>query len=790
MANGRTTEVLGHLSRSVSGRTDGQLLADYLGYQDPAALAAVARRHGPMVWGVCRRLLRNHHDAEDAFQATFLVLVRKAASITSRDLLANWLYGVAHQTALNARAAATRRSERECQVAELPEPAADPVDPWTELRPVLDRELTRLPDKYRVVVLLCDLEGLTRTEAARQLGVPEGTVAGRLARARMLLARRLARHGLALSGGALAALLARHGALAGVPNAVASSTIQSITRMTAGSDGAAGIIPAPITDLTEGVLRTMFLSKLKTATVVVLTVAFLGTGVGWLIQTTPAQAQAKADKVKKPAAPTDGSEVTGVVRAIDAAKGTLTLQPGKTAREAKTFDLAKDVQVLLDDGSGEKLGFKDGKLTDVSAGSQVTVRLGDEKKVIRVFVDGPTVHGTLSAVDATKGTITVAVAKVKGQPPADTTFTVGKATRITIDDGQPKDKTKTVKQANLADVPANAIVSVKLSADRKVVGSLRAEGQTVTGTLKAVDAARNAVTITISVKGQPDEEKTYPVAADAPVFIDDGKTKEKVKPMAGAKLTDLPVGSRVVLKLAVDGKSALTVRAEGGNVHGTVKEVDAAKGTLTVNDKAVPEGKTFTVAADVQVFLDGKEEARKLADLPAGAVVDLKLLSDQKTVRDIRATGQTMMGAVAANAGPDSVTLRTKEGDKTYSVPANAPVRIDEGREGKLTELIEGSVARVRLSVDGATVLEVQAEGPSYQGKVKGFDPDKDVVTVTVGSKMNVEDKEFKLVKDSVVQTEIYKVPLPKTDLRPDAEVVLRMFIDQKAAARITVKGQ
>src|SRR5688572_3690438 len=130
MTSGRTTEVLGHLSRAVAGRTDGQLLADYLGRLHPAALAAVSRRHGPMVWGVCRRVLGNHHDAEDAFQATFLVLVRKAASIASRDLLANWLYGVAHQTALNARTAAARRAARECPVSELPEPAADPQDPW------------------------------------------------------------------------------------------------------------------------------------------------------------------------------------------------------------------------------------------------------------------------------------------------------------------------------------------------------------------------------------------------------------------------------------------------------------------------------------------------------------------------------------------------------------------------------------------------------------------------------------------------------------------------------------
>ena len=127
------SEVIRHLRRVVlpragAGLTDAQLLADYLSRRDEAALAALVRRHAPMVWGVCRRVLRNHHDAEDAFQATFLVLVRKAAAIASPKLLANWLYGVAHQTALKARAAAAKRGARERQVTEMPEPVATEQD--------------------------------------------------------------------------------------------------------------------------------------------------------------------------------------------------------------------------------------------------------------------------------------------------------------------------------------------------------------------------------------------------------------------------------------------------------------------------------------------------------------------------------------------------------------------------------------------------------------------------------------------------------------------------------------
>jgi len=148
-----------------------------------------------MIWGVCWRILRTHHDAEDAFQATFLVLVRKAGSARKREMVGNWLYGVAHQTALKARATAAKRFSRERQVVDMSEPAVKESDRSCDLQAFLDQELSRLPDKYRVGILLCDLEGKTRKEAARQLGLPEGTLAGRLTGRRAVLAKRLARYG-------------------------------------------------------------------------------------------------------------------------------------------------------------------------------------------------------------------------------------------------------------------------------------------------------------------------------------------------------------------------------------------------------------------------------------------------------------------------------------------------------------------------------------------------------------------------------------------------------------------
>jgi RNA polymerase sigma factor (sigma-70 family) len=283
MANSPMSDVIQHLRTAVllrdgAGLTDGQLLEDYLRRHDRSALAALIRRHGPMVWGVCRRVLRNDHDAEDAFQATFLVLVRKASSVRQREMLANWLYGVAHRTALNARATTAKRKARERQVTQMPEPAATEADLWHDLQPLLDQVLSRLPDKYRVAIALCDLEGKTRKEAARQLSVPEGTLAARLARGRVMLAKRLARHGLGVSGGALGMLLAQNITSAAVPTSVVSNAIQAASVCAAGQAAATSVISTKVAALTEGVLKSMLLSKLKAAVVLILAFAALGIG--------------------------------------------------------------------------------------------------------------------------------------------------------------------------------------------------------------------------------------------------------------------------------------------------------------------------------------------------------------------------------------------------------------------------------------------------------------------------------------------------------------------------------
>src|SRR6516165_5511464 len=288
MASGQLHPVLRILRRLVAAgsggdSTDRQLLQRFTGQREEAAFAALVQRHGPMVLGVCQRILHDPHDADDAFQATFLVLARKAGSLAKPEKLANWLYGVACRTAARAKAEAARRRVHERQYTDMPSPEARPNggESFHELRPVLDAELQRLPDKYRAPLVLCYLEGKTYAEAAQVLGWAEGTVSGRLARARELLRGRLTRRGLTLSAGTFAAALSQSAAPAAVPPALADTTAKAATLFAAGSAAAgAGIVPGPAAALAEGVLQTMFVTRRKIIVVLGLAASLLFTGAG------------------------------------------------------------------------------------------------------------------------------------------------------------------------------------------------------------------------------------------------------------------------------------------------------------------------------------------------------------------------------------------------------------------------------------------------------------------------------------------------------------------------------
>jgi RNA polymerase sigma factor (sigma-70 family) len=359
MATAGLSKVLQRLRQALpdSVESDTQLLARFVAGRDEAAFEALLRRHGSMVLAVCRRVLGHVHDAEDAFQAAFLILARKAGSVARADSLGCWLHRVAYRVALEARAGNARRAAREKLIGELPEVAVAPAEPQ-DWRPLLDEELNRLPQKYREAVVLCELEGKPRREAAALLGVPEGTLSSRLASARKLLAGRLARRGVLLSAAALTAALAQGGSQACVPAALVGSTARVAVLVASGLEGAA-VTPAAI--LMKGVLKAMFLTRLKLVVAVVMVAAALGAG-GFAYQAGGGQSPARADN--PPAKPRSEQEtlrkenellklnleiVLEKVRAQDAEIRTLKAQ----AAQAKKVTVP--LNSLLDSGSGLRL---------------------------------------------------------------------------------------------------------------------------------------------------------------------------------------------------------------------------------------------------------------------------------------------------------------------------------------------------------------------------------------------------------------------------------------------------
>jgi RNA polymerase sigma factor (sigma-70 family) len=349
--------------------SDPQLLNSFLRGNDQEAFTILVRRHGPMVLGVCRRVLRgNLHDAEDAFQATFIVFARKAGSLKRPERLANWLYGVAYRTALQARCRAARRGARERQVSDVPHPVFEPEPGWQELWTVLDQELSRLPEKYRLALVLCDLEQRTRGEVTRQLCIPAGTLSSRLAAGRKMLAARLTRRGLAYSAGTLALAFSRDAAPACVPAPLVISTVKAGVTVAAGGAGV-GLIPVQVAALTREVIRTMLLTKLKLAALFVLAV---GVVVGVSVPAYPTLKAAWLEEHDASAVASDAVP-TPAQSADDAPADARPRRP--KAKPAKPADAPDDKHVV---GSGNIVT----KEIDVTGFTSVDVRSGFNVEII------------------------------------------------------------------------------------------------------------------------------------------------------------------------------------------------------------------------------------------------------------------------------------------------------------------------------------------------------------------------------------------------------------------------
>jgi RNA polymerase sigma factor (sigma-70 family) len=320
----------------IGGLPEADLWQRYVHERDEAAFETLVRRHGPMVLAVCRRILRNEQDAEDAFQATFLVLVRRAGSLHSPSTIASWLHGVAYRTALQARRAAARRRVKEAMA--LPRPVS-PENPLAELRPVLDQELGRLAPKYRAAVVLCDLEGKTRIEVARQLGWAEGTVASRLARGRSILAKRLARRG--FTGTCVALALADGATSASVSAALVGSAVAAASSCVASGGAASPLLSAKVLALTEGVSKSMFLAKIKSAIAVVLVLGIMGLGARGLIYGTLAA---------EPAEEMPDAQPPAHAQSDDAHQRVLELKQELQQLQTKVTKLEQDTQAMPSEG--------------------------------------------------------------------------------------------------------------------------------------------------------------------------------------------------------------------------------------------------------------------------------------------------------------------------------------------------------------------------------------------------------------------------------------------------------
>jgi RNA polymerase sigma factor (sigma-70 family) len=355
---------------------DGELLHRFIARHDQAAFAVLVGRHGPLVWRVCRAVLRHDQDAEDAFQATFVVLARKASSLRNPQALAAWLHGVASQVARRARRDAARRQAREQKARDLPPPSPVAEGAWRQLQAALDEEVQHLPEKLRVPFVLCFLQGRCQADVARALGCRPGTVSARLSQARQELLGRLAQRGVSLSAALTAVVLSGDAARAAVPSALASTTVQAVAACTAARGCLAGVTSTRVAALARGGVPSMFLSRGKGIAVLLVCAGLLAATAGVLVPrsavgrereslSAATQAPGKSDKGQPgqpegPQQPGERVEVRGRVLGPD----------GKACAGARLL--------FVPSGAGE--GNKAGPAVETTSGADGRFRLMTARK--------------------------------------------------------------------------------------------------------------------------------------------------------------------------------------------------------------------------------------------------------------------------------------------------------------------------------------------------------------------------------------------------------------------------
>ncbi|HEY8504770.1 MAG TPA: RNA polymerase sigma factor [Gemmataceae bacterium] len=546
------------------GGDDAELLERFLRARDESAFELLTWRHGGMVLGVCRRLLRDRAEAEDAFQATFLALALKAGSIGRRRSLGAWLYKVACRVALDLRARRARRDGAAPLPAELPDarPASQPAAEAAqrELRDVLDREVGRLPEPQRVPVILCYFEGKTNEEAAREIGCPVGTVVSRLARARERLRRRLARSGVTLSAAPLA--LALPGELSAcVPAALAQAAARSAVLVAAGqAAGAAASVQ--VASLTEGVLNAMFLSKVKTFAAVLLAASLIGAGVGSSGRTALADPPAAAAEEGSGAGRASGRDARvhalGKVKQVDAGKGTITIS-GNTHHVANVGWMVQDAELMITPrfnlewkplhaeeaivgqvapGAKVLIDGREGKLSELTEQTAVELTI-ENGKVTKIVATGSTIDDRL--LELTDPDLRTLTLRKRYGPPETAErerYVLGENIEVRIDG----------RDAHLSELKGGMRVALQTSAVKPdEVIRITAAGPTIRGFLRAIDLRKRTIDATLTqidllVPG-------LEVAEGAAVTVG-GKP---------ARFADLKPGMRVELQMAAEADTRTVV---------------------------------------------------------------------------------------------------------------------------------------------------------------------------------------------------------------------------------------
>lgn len=656
-------------------RTDRQLLEAFARRGDESAFTLLVHRHWALVLGVCRRVLGNVADAEDAFQATFLVLARKADRIAWHDSIRNWLYGVAYRMARKARTLQARRAQKEREACS-PEKSSALESAWAELRGVLDEELHNLPAKYRAPLLLCCLDGKTREEAAAELGWSIGSVKGRLERGREMLRARLQQRGLTLSALLCAGVLAESSVSAALIQTTACAAIPY-----AAGTVAAAASPVAI-QLAQGALQAMLIAKCKITGLVLALTCALGVGGSFAVREAWAE---------RPAASANSAALESLDFSV---LDPISFQEREQPREGERKD-------------GERKQEKERPRDGDRKPDKERPREG-ERRPERAAI------GIVKKLDVKVGTITIQSLR-DGDTGAKTLNLAGKDVKVTSNVEQP---------VTLKDVREGVRVFLSLNEDNDV-SAIRVDLPVVPAFLVGVDADQKTVTVRRDRVG----ENTLKVAPDARIVFN-GKA---------IKLGGLDGQQRVLLHLSADKQTVLAITGgereagrerpaererpgardgerEAGRVGGVIVEIDAAKGTigLLVGREGNLNITTLAVAKDAKLRLMHAE--RPLSDLtfaqltkPAQAWATLD--ADQKSVTALDVMAPIMRLRVkSVDAAGRKITVAAERVEHTFELAADA--KVTRGRnEVQLNELAPGTMVLLSLSLDRSRVIAASVVG-------------------------------------------------------------------------------